>query len=204
MTAVPYNQFTSRRGAHRGRRHRDPGLPPRCELPGEHKQQQLTLFIRATKPGEDTLAGVSTRRLVAITSRADVRPSRTAAPEPFSRRGRRTRPSRSREQCASSSEDLRAPDEETLRGRDSHCGVRVSRAASREPAAGPACGRGMPPSTPCQGGTKDPPWCREVRRHRARMGHGRCGRRGRIGHDWVNPTWQGGGTNRRPWLLIDA
>ena len=38
VTAVPYNQFTHPRGgAHRGRRHGDPGLPPRRELPREQQ-----------------------------------------------------------------------------------------------------------------------------------------------------------------------
>ena len=38
VTAVPYNQFTHPSGgAHRGRRHGDPGLPPRRELPREQQ-----------------------------------------------------------------------------------------------------------------------------------------------------------------------
>ena len=38
VTAVPYNQFTiPDGGAHRGRRHGDPGLPPRRELPREQQ-----------------------------------------------------------------------------------------------------------------------------------------------------------------------
>ena len=67
MTAVPYNQFsipdeelTGDDGTAILVFHRD------ANFPASTQQQQLTLFIRATKPGEDILAGISTRRLVAV------------------------------------------------------------------------------------------------------------------------------------------
>ena len=67
VTAVPYNQFsipaeelTGDDGTAILVFHRD------ANFPASSQQQQLTLFIRATKPGEDPFAGVSTRRLVAI------------------------------------------------------------------------------------------------------------------------------------------
>jgi hypothetical protein len=67
VTAVPYNQFsipteelTGDDGTTTLVFHRD------ANFPASNQQQQLTLFIRATKPGEDPLAGVSTRRLVAV------------------------------------------------------------------------------------------------------------------------------------------
>ena len=67
VTAVPYNQFsipaeelTGDDGTTTLVFHRD------ANFPASSKQQQLTLFMRATKPGEDPLAGVSTRRLVAV------------------------------------------------------------------------------------------------------------------------------------------
>jgi hypothetical protein len=69
VTAVPYNQFsipaeelTGDDGAATLVFRRD------ANFPASSKQQQLTLFIRATKPGENNglLAGVSTRRLVAV------------------------------------------------------------------------------------------------------------------------------------------
>ena len=67
VTAVPYNQFdipaeelTGNEGTAILVFHRD------ANFPASSKQQQLTLFIRATKPGEDPLAGISTRRLVAV------------------------------------------------------------------------------------------------------------------------------------------
>jgi hypothetical protein len=64
---VPYNQFnipaeelTGNDGNATLVFHRD------ANFPASSKQQQLTLFIRATKPGEDPLAGISSRRLVAV------------------------------------------------------------------------------------------------------------------------------------------
>ncbi len=67
VTAVPYNQFsipaeelTGDDGTAILVFHRD------ANFPASSQQQQLTLFIRATKPGEDPLAGVSTRRLVGV------------------------------------------------------------------------------------------------------------------------------------------
>lgn len=67
VTAVPYNQFsipaeklTGDDGTATLVFHRD------ANFPASDTQQQLTLFIRATKPGEDPLAGVSTRRLVGV------------------------------------------------------------------------------------------------------------------------------------------
>jgi hypothetical protein len=67
VTAVPYNQFsipdeelTGDDGTAILVFHRD------ANFPASDQQQQLTLFIRATKPGEDPLAGISTRRLVGV------------------------------------------------------------------------------------------------------------------------------------------
>jgi hypothetical protein len=69
VTAVPYDQFsipaeelTGSEGTATLVFHRD------SNFPASDKQQQLTLFIRATKPGEadGTLAGVSTRRLFGV------------------------------------------------------------------------------------------------------------------------------------------
>ena len=66
-TAVPYNQFDVPAEELTG----DDGTTilvfhRAANFPASDQQQQLTLFIRATKPGEDPLAGVSTRRLVAV------------------------------------------------------------------------------------------------------------------------------------------
>ena len=67
VTAVPYNQFsipaeelTGNDGTATLVFRRD------ANFPASDQQQQLTLFIRATKPGEDPLAGISSRRLVAV------------------------------------------------------------------------------------------------------------------------------------------
>jgi hypothetical protein len=67
VTAVPYNQFSIPAEELTG----DEGTATLvfrrdANFPASSQQQQLTLFIRATKPGEDPLAGVSTRRLVAV------------------------------------------------------------------------------------------------------------------------------------------
>jgi hypothetical protein len=67
VTAVPYNQFNIPAEELTG----NDGIATlvfrrEANFPASSKQQQLTLFIRATKPGEDPLAGISTRRLVAV------------------------------------------------------------------------------------------------------------------------------------------
>ena len=69
VTAVPYNQFSIPDEELTG----DDGTATLvfrrdANFPASSQQGQLTLFIRATKPGEKDglLAGVSTRRLVAV------------------------------------------------------------------------------------------------------------------------------------------
>ena len=67
VTAVPYNQFTIPDEELTGSEGTATLVFRRdANFPASDQQQQLTLFIRATKPGEDPLAGVSTRRLVAV------------------------------------------------------------------------------------------------------------------------------------------
>ena len=67
VTAVPYNQFTIPDEVLTGNDGTATLVFRRdANFPASDQQQQLTLFIRATKPGEDPLAGVSTRRLVAV------------------------------------------------------------------------------------------------------------------------------------------
>jgi hypothetical protein len=67
VTAVPYNQFSIPAEQLTGSDGTTTlGFSREGNFPASDKQQQLTLFIRATKPGEDPLAGVSTRRLVAV------------------------------------------------------------------------------------------------------------------------------------------
>ena len=67
VTAVPYNQFNIPAEELTGNDGNATLVFRRAgNFPASSKQQQLTLFIRATKPGEDILAGISTRRLVAV------------------------------------------------------------------------------------------------------------------------------------------
>ena len=67
VTAVPYTQFTIPDEELTGNEGTATLVFRRdANFPASDQQQQLTLFIRATKPGEDPLAGISSRRLVAV------------------------------------------------------------------------------------------------------------------------------------------
>jgi hypothetical protein len=67
VTAVPYNQFsipaeqpTNSNGWAELRFHRMSGFPV------SSKQQLIAMFVRARKPSDSLLGGISTRRLVSI------------------------------------------------------------------------------------------------------------------------------------------
>jgi hypothetical protein len=64
--AVPYNQFTTREAATDGTGWVTMTFNRRAAFPASPKQQQLTMFVRARKPGDNVLAGVSTRRLISF------------------------------------------------------------------------------------------------------------------------------------------
>ena len=92
VTAVPYNQFSIPAEELTG----DDGTATLvfrrdANFPASSKQQQLTLFIRATKPGEPTR---SRRRLDQATRRSQLREltpvSRDGRARASSRRGRRS------------------------------------------------------------------------------------------------------------------
>ena len=65
-------------GAHRGRRHRDPGLPPRRELPCE----QQTAAADALHPRDEAGRGPSRRRLDKATCRGQLRELRRLCARP--------------------------------------------------------------------------------------------------------------------------
>jgi hypothetical protein len=64
-TPTPFNQFDDRRAAP-ARRVGDAHLPAAGELPGQRKQQILAMFLRARKPGENVLDGITGYRLVSV------------------------------------------------------------------------------------------------------------------------------------------
>jgi hypothetical protein len=63
-TPVPYNQFAVGRGTTGADGTATMTLTQRAGFPASRHQQLLAVFVRATKPGEPILSGVSTRRLV--------------------------------------------------------------------------------------------------------------------------------------------
>ena len=69
--AVPFNQVTSARNTTDGAGNASLQLNRKVGFPAAAKQQLMVLFVRATKPGGSTLAGVSTRRLISL--RANLR-----------------------------------------------------------------------------------------------------------------------------------
>lgn len=65
-TAVPFNQVTSASNTTDGAGNVSLQLNRKVGFPAAAKQRLMVLFVRATKPGESKLAGVSTRRLVSL------------------------------------------------------------------------------------------------------------------------------------------
>jgi len=69
--AVPFNQVTTGRNVTDGAGNATLQLNRKVGFPAAHNQRLLVLFVRASKPGGSTLAGVSTRRLISL--RVDLR-----------------------------------------------------------------------------------------------------------------------------------
>ena len=83
VTAVPYNQFTIPAEELTGNDGTATLVFRRdANFPASDQQQQLTLFIRATKPARTPSPVSRHDGSSRSTSRADARPLRTAAPEP--------------------------------------------------------------------------------------------------------------------------
>jgi hypothetical protein len=63
-SAVPYNQYSAGRATTGADGTATMAMTQRAGFPASRRQQLLAVFVRATKPGEPLLSGVSTRRLV--------------------------------------------------------------------------------------------------------------------------------------------
>ncbi len=64
--AIPYNQFAGVQGTTAADGSVTLTEPRRSGFPAARRQRLLTVFVRATKPGEPKLGGVSSRRVVAF------------------------------------------------------------------------------------------------------------------------------------------